>query len=173
MRDRSVVLGRYSVLKVLVWIVIVAGVCIWILHEGYKDGWTGTSSSRPGLALLAYGAAPFGLLGVGALCAILIARRGVAIELHRGSIALNFPFGRKMIALDDGLSVSATTYSRAMPSSLLAIKIGDGRFVQSQLTFSRRGEPDINFPIGLLSEDASAIAERTNRALQGRSSTVA
>lgn len=161
MPARQQILARYSILKTGASIAAIASLFGWIVMQGMANGWAAPpDATHPGRYLLAYAAAPFGILGAAAMLLTLVARRGVAIQASDDELILNFPFGQKRIALSSGLEVRATLHGRDIPPRFVGLKLMPGSFASSQITFSRPNASDVNFRSGLLSENAETVAAR-------------
>lgn len=158
-RQLQFVLARYSVLKVggLTAVALVGSGKI--LRMGWVNGWSApVGALRPGIYLLGYGAAPFLAVIALALLTRLVLSRGVAVLRDQSNLILNFPFGRKIIPLADGVTVLAELKTTDLPQLGTIFKTPP--VVAEQVTFARRGLPDVPFRTGLLTESADVIARR-------------
>jgi hypothetical protein len=83
---------------------------------------------------------------------------GVAIARDQSSLVLNYPFRRRRIPLDRGVTVFADTRAVGVPNMSAWLKSPPA--VVKQVTFARAGAPDIWFRTALLTDSPHVIARR-------------
>jgi hypothetical protein len=152
------VVARYSVVKLFGWVAVVSVASAWILPEETSRGW------RPvGPQGVWYEAGAFCSIALLAIAVALILNfvlgRGVAIARHNNEFVLYYPFSRKHVPVQPGLTITSTLHEAQVPNyagSPIKLK---PVFVE-QVTLSRPGQADVNFRTGLLRERAAVIAMR-------------
>jgi hypothetical protein len=159
------VLARYSAPKVAGWSLLAVVVSISVLCDGWMRGWHFTVGRYGIVFLLACGGAPFVLAIVLALLVRFALSGGAAIARVGSELVLYFPLGRKRIPLTGRLAVSAISQQVDVPTYAYGWGTPRPNIFAEQVTFSRAGQPDLNFRTGLLTEDAATIAERIRAAL--------
>jgi hypothetical protein len=152
------VLARYSARKVGAWVVVVAAVSVWTLVEAASAGWRLPQGRYAWLFPEAVVGAALGLLASAALLARIALAQGAAIAAVDDELVLYFPFRRRRIGLQPGVSVEATTRVLEVPQYGRLFRAPP--VVVSQVTVRRPGSADVIFRTALLSESAEVIANR-------------
>lgn len=167
--ERREIIAKYSALKVSAWVVLIATFCIWTLVVGASREWRLPAGRYGFLFPEAVVGSIFGLAACAAVVVQIALARGAAIAKIGDTFVLYYPFGRRRVSLEQGLSVFVSEQTIEAPTYGVARWLKTQATVARQVTIHRPGKADLNFRTGLLRDSPVAVAERMSALLKDRS----